>query len=201
MTKNSLESLITTIKKLKEFADPSFFEKEFSSDEVAAILRERAESLAKSSTESVNEKRGTEVIVFKTGNETYAIDTDHLSEVFPFREITRIPCTPSYILGVVNYRGKIISVTDLKKLFDIQGDFLNEKNRILILKKEKMEFGIFADEVIGMVFIDEEKLQKTLSSLKGIRERYLKGITPERVVYLDAGKLLDDQKLIVNETI
>lgn len=201
MNNDSLKSLKSTIEKLKELSNRSLSEKVYSPEERDAILKQRAGILAVGTDDDTDKKTGTEAIVFKTGNETYAIDTNYLSEVYPFREITKIPCTPAFILGVVNYRGKIISVTDLKKLFDIQGDFLNEKNRILILKKDKMELGIFADEVIGMILIDEENLQRSLSSLKGIRERYLKGITPERIVYLDAGKLLGDPKLIVNETI
>lgn len=201
MNSDSLKSLKSTIEKLKELSKRSLSEKVYSPEERDAILKERAGILAVGTDDDTDKKTGTEAIVFKTGNETYAIDTNYLSEVYPFREITKIPCTPAFILGVVNYRGKIISVTDLKKLFDIQGDFLNEKNRILILKKDKMELGIFADEVIGMILIDKENLQRSLSSLKGIRERYLKGITPERIVYLDAGKLLGDPKLIVNETI
>lgn len=196
------KNLQSKIKRLKEeLKYITLSGREYSDSETESILRKRAAELYESGFENTESENGTEAIVFKTGNETYAVDTNYLSEVFPFREITKIPCTPPYILGVVNYRGKIISVTDLKKLFDIQGDFLNEKNRILILKKDKMELGVFADEVIGMILIDEDRLQRSLSSLKGIRERYLKGITPERIVYLDAGKLLGDPKLIVNETI
>ncbi len=202
MSTDATKDLKNQIKKLREnLKHISLEEKEYTQDEVESILKIRAYELYRSGQKTNDSERGTKVIVFKTGNETYAIDITYLTEVFPFREITRIPCTPAFILGVVNYRGKIISVTDLKKLFDIKGDYLNEKNRILILKKDRMEMGIFAEEVSGMWFINDKRLQKTLPSLKGIIERYLKGITPERIVYLDAEKILSDPKLIVNETI
>ena len=64
-----------------------------------------------------------------------------------------------------------------------------------------MEFGILADVILGVLRVPLRNLQPTLPTLTGIREEYLKGITPGRLAILDAAKLLSDKKLIVHEEV
>jgi len=64
-----------------------------------------------------------------------------------------------------------------------------------------MVFGILADAILGVRRISLAEIQPSLPTLTGIREKYLKGITPERTVILDAGKLLADEEIVVQEQV
>ena len=103
------------------------------------------------------------------------------------------------MLGIVNLRGEILSVIDIKKFFDLPEKGLTDLNKVIVLESEDMVFGIVADAISGVRRILRTDIQPSLPTLTGIREDYLQGVTDERVVVLDAGKLLHDEKLIVNE--
>ena len=133
--------------------------------------------------------------------ERYGIESTYVSEVYPLKDLTPLPCTPAFVLGIINVRGQIISVLDLKKFFDLPEKGLTDLNKVIILRNEEMEFGILADVILGVVNVPLSYLQPTLPTLTGIREEYLKGITGERLVILDAGKLLSSRKIVVHEEV
>lgn len=168
------------------------------SEEKKRILRQRAEVLAR---EPEKDKRGEEyleVVEFLLAYETYAIESSYVKEVCPLIDLTIIPCTPPFVLGIINVRGQILSVIDLKKCFGLPEKGLTDLNKVIIIHDEKMEFGVLADVILGVRAIPIEKIQPSLPTLTGIREKYLKGITEERLVLLDAERLLSDQSIIVN---
>lgn len=124
-----------------------------------------------------------------------------MREVYPLEELTPLPCTPPFVLGIVNLRGEILSVIDIKKFFDLPEKGLTDLNKVIVLEFEDMAFGIVADAISGVRRISRAAIQPSLPTLTGIREDYLQGVTAERVVVLDAEKLLNDEKLIVNEQV
>jgi purine-binding chemotaxis protein CheW len=88
---------------------------------------------------------------------------------------------------------------DLKKFFDLPEKGLGELNKVIILKSDNMEFGILADTIAGVRAVPLASLQRAIPTLTGVREEYLKGITPDRVAVLDAEKILADKRIIVDE--
>jgi purine-binding chemotaxis protein CheW len=122
-------------------------------------------------------------------------------EIYPLKEFTPIPCTPPFVLGIVNVRGQILSVIDIKKFFDLPEKGLADLNAVIILHSESMEFGILADVIMGVRNIVASELQTSLPTLTGIREEYLKGITKEQTAILDAEKLLSDKSIVVHELV
>ena len=117
------------------------------------------------------------------------------------RDLTPIPGTPPFVLGIINVRGRIVSILDIRKFFDLPEKGLTDLNKVLILNGHNMEFGLLADAVLGVRKIRANELQASLPTLTGIREQYLKGVTKERFVILDAEKLLADKKIIVHDNI
>jgi len=122
-------------------------------------------------------------------------------EVYPLKELTPLPCTPPFVAGIVNVRGQVISVIDIKKFFDLPERGLTDLNKVIILSDGVMEFGILADAVVDVRNIPLEKIQSGLPTLTGIREDYLRGVTAERLVILDAEKLLTDGNIVVHEEV
>ena len=164
------------------------------------VLRDRARLLAQ---EPPRAKTGEflEVVAFLLSGEKYAIETRYVREVYALKELTPVPCTPSFVLGITNVRGRIVSVVDIRRLFDLPREGLNELDKIVIVESEGMEVGIRADAILGVEPVMREEIQPGLPTLTGIREKYLKEISPERLVILDIERFLSDPGIVVNEEI
>jgi purine-binding chemotaxis protein CheW len=173
---------------------------ELTPDATREILKARAEELARQAGE---EGAGAtlEVLEFLLSYETYAIEISWIVEAYPLRELTPLPGTPPFVLGIINVRGRILSVIDIRVFFDLPQKGLTNLNKVIILRSGEMEFGILADEIIGTRSIPLKELQPPLSTLTGIREEYLKGVTRERTALLDGEKLLADRKIVVHDEI
>jgi purine-binding chemotaxis protein CheW len=164
------------------------------------ILRERARILAQP-TEQDETEETIEVVTMLLAYENYAIETAYVREVYPLKELTPLPCTPPFVAGIVNVRGQVMSVIDLKKLFELPTQGITDLNKVVILSDGDMEFGILADAILGVQDISLEGFQTKLPTLTGIREDYLKGITAERLVVLDAAKMLHHDGIVVHEEV
>ena len=163
------------------------------------ILRQRAVLLAQEPQCRDQEEQGLEIVEFLLANEHYAIESSCIGEVYPLKEFTPLPGTPAYVLGLVNLRGKILSVIDLRKFFDLADKGLSDLNKIIVLRDEVMEFGILADAVLAARQIRLNLVSPSLPTLTEVRNEYLKGVTEERLVLLDGVKLLADRKLRIHE--
>ena len=163
------------------------------------ILRARALALAKASKKKQKEKVYLEVVEFLLADEKYAFELTHIREVYPLKGLTPVPCTPSFVIGVINFRRRILSVIDLKKFFELPEHGISDLNRIIILNSDKMEFGILADTILGLGSIPANTIQPSPSALTGIRADYLKGVTEDRLIILDAEKILADNRMLVNK--
>lgn len=172
-----------------------------SADAKKRILRERAKEIAAEPSEKDSSAESIEVVEFTLSNERYSFETRHVSKVYPLSEITPLPCTPSFVYGIVYVKGEIISVIDIRKLFDLPERGISDKNKIIILHSDKMEFGVLADSVVGVYRIALNEIEPSLPTLTGICEEYLTGVTRDRVVILDGAKLLNDRKIIVHEEV
>lgn len=138
-----------------------------------------------------------EVLAFSLGGETYAVESRHVAEVLPLAQYTPLPGTPAYVLGIVNVRGRIVSVLDLRILFELPVSGLADKNFLVVLQDESMEFGLLVDRVLGIQPLEKATLQSGMASLTGVRASYLLGVTPTQWTVLDGARLLGDASLRV----
>jgi purine-binding chemotaxis protein CheW len=170
-----------------------------SPEERRSLLKARAQALAVEKKDEAVQQELIEVVVFGLASETYGIETAFVREVYPLKDFTSLPGTPLFVLGIVNVRGQILSVIDLKKFFNLPTSGLGELNKVIILHDEKMEFGILADIILGVHIIPVDTIQSSMSTITGIGTEYLKGVTGERLIVLDAEKILCDPKIIVHQ--
>jgi purine-binding chemotaxis protein CheW len=113
-----------------------------------------------------------QIVVFKLGEEHFAVETDRVQSINDMMGITVVPKAPSYIKGLINLRGSIKSLVDIHLLLNLESD--NEQSNIIILKvKEEEEIGISVDEVEQVLDIDERTIQKMDNSQVN---QYVKGI-------------------------
>ncbi len=169
-------------------------------DKTRAILKARADALARMSDDEGSRAQDTlEVVAFLLGQEKYGVETHYVREVCPMNELTLLPGAPSFVLGIVNLRGRVLSVIDIGKLFDLPQRGVGDLDRIVVLHHGEMEFGILGNTILGVVQVPIENLQPSLPTLTGHRGELLKGITRDRVAIIDAARLLSDENIIVRE--
>jgi len=165
------------------------------------ILKARAVALAREPEQGAAEESRIGIVEFLIADERYAIESAYIGEVYPLKHLTPLPCTPAYVLGVINMRGKILSVIDLRTFFDLPDRGLSDLNKVIVLHDGAMEFGVLADAVIAARWIPRSVLLPSLPTLTEIRAEYLMGVTEERLIVLDGGKLLSDRGIIVHEEV
>jgi purine-binding chemotaxis protein CheW len=169
--------------------------------EAERILRARAKALAIPRRQSMTAGAMLELLEFRLASERYALETRHVQDVHPLRDLTPLPCTPAFVLGIVNVRGRILPVLDLKKFFDLPERGLTDLHRIILVRGNDLEFGLLADVIVGVRSVAAASLQPSLPTLTGIRAEYLKGIGEDRLVVLDVQRILADPKIIVHQEV
>jgi len=161
----------------------------------AEILKARAQLLAREPQEDRPEQY-IEVIEFMLAYERYAIDSSFVREVHPLKDITALPGTPAFVAGIVNVRGRIVSVVNLKRFFDLPDKGLTDFNKVIILDDGRMEFGLLVDAVIAVQRLALDAIQPAPPTLNGIHSDYLRGVTAQRMAILDAAKILADPTIV-----
>lgn len=169
------------------------------SEEKKRILKARARVLAREADKELLDQDYLEVVEFLLAYETYGIESAYVREIYPLTEITLLPGTPPFVRGIVNIRGQILSVIDLKKFFELPEKGLTDLNKIIIIRDDNMEFGVLADAVLGIRKLPVREIEASLPTLTGIRAQYLKGVTRERMVVLDAVNILSDKNILISE--
>lgn len=167
-------------------------------DETRRILKGRAAALA--ATPAVNATGDAlELVDFALAQEMWGVESAYVREIGPLVDLTPLPCTPPFVLGIMNLRGEIVSVLDIRQFFDLPARGLTDLNRVIVLRSGEMTFGILADTILGVSHTPLADIQPAPPALAGIRERYLKGVTRDRKVVLDAVKLLHDERIVVRQ--
>ncbi|MPZ47144.1 MAG: chemotaxis protein CheW [Betaproteobacteria bacterium] len=162
------------------------------------ILKARARQLARpAAAEGAN--AFIDVLAFRLGAETYAVEPQHVARVHVLEHLTPLPGLPAFVLGIARVRGEIVSVLDLRSLFELPERGLGQLNRLIVLQSAHMRFGLLADAIEGMRRLPRGGLVASLPTLEGVRARYLLGVSEERIVVLDAARLLADERLVIDE--
>ena len=169
------------------------------SRDVREVLRARAQALAHVGAGAERARASLEVLAFRLGQEHYALEARYVREVCPLRNLTPLPCTPPFVLGVVNLRGRILTVLDLKKLFGLPEEGLTDLHRVIVVGDDEFELGVLADIDVNIRSIPIDSVQPPMSTLSGIGADCLKGVTVERLVVLDMGRILADPRITVHQ--
>jgi len=165
------------------------------------VMRNRARKLSVVPATDQGEDRFLQVLEFLLGSEKFAMENVHIREVTALPIVTPLPCVPSFIQGIMNIRGSIVSLLDLKAILGLPGTASEPGACVIILHSPEMEFGLLADQLVGLVSIPLSDIHPPPPAAMEERNRYLKGITLDGLVLLDSGKLLADKTLVVDETV
>jgi purine-binding chemotaxis protein CheW len=167
--------------------------------ETLELLKRRAIEMGRETDQDTSGRHFVNVISFSLAGENYGIESEFVDEVFQLKEFAPLPGVPSHILGVVNVRGQILAVIDLKVFFNLPFKGIGELDKVIILRNAQMEFGILADVVYGTQSIDIEEIMAVPQTVAGIGGSYTKGVTKEHLIILNGEALLMDKGLVINE--
>ena len=165
------------------------------------VLAARARALAALPAPAHGDDAGEEsleLLVFRCGGERYAFETMHIAHVAPRQPLTRIAGVPNFVAGIVAIEGEVYSALDLRSLLALPVRRLVDQEALILLRGEHMEFGVLADEIVGIERHAAHTLEPTLPTLAAVDQTYLVGITPDRAAILDARRLLDDAALVID---
>lgn len=134
-------------------------------------------------------------VVFMLGEEKYGVDILKVGTISEYLEITRVPDAPKHVEGMINLRGDIIPVINLKKRFNIPETKPNEDSRIIIYSINGVDIGFLVDEASQVLKIEDENIEPTPAILKGEGREYIAGVGKHNnsiVIILDLSKILSD---------
>lgn len=174
---------------------------ERSPEEVRRTLRERARALARPREEPRAPAETLELVVFSLAGERYGIETARVLEVIPLRDLTSVPSAPAVILGVVNYRGRILPVLDGRRLLALAGEGIPEGSQVVAVHAEGMTFGLFTTGVEGVVRIAADQVAPVPLTLTRAHPALLRGVTGAMVAVLDLDAVARDPRIVVNEEV
>jgi purine-binding chemotaxis protein CheW len=166
-------------------------------DQLGTILEERARALAQVAETQTGESIS--LVVFTLANETYGIATEYVREVQPLRDVTPVPCTPDFVAGVINIRGSIYSVIDIRSFFDVPKREIGDSTKVILVSAAGLEIGILADDVKGATSILLSDIKPALAAHGVAKEEYIQGVTKEMLTILNLEPLLRDERIIIHE--
>lgn len=126
------------------------------------------------------------VIVFSLGSETYGVEVGQVRSIERMMPMTRVPKTPAFVKGVIQLRGSVVPVIDLRGRFGLEETEYTDNTRIIIVSINDMEVGLIVDNATDVIDIDEDRIEDPPEIVGGIKAKYLRGVAK-----------LDDDRLIV----
>ena len=142
-------------------------------------------------------KETLQLVSFKLGNEEFGVDILQVQEIIRMQNITRVPNAPHFVEGVINLRGRVIPIIDLRKRFDL-GDHERDKNtRIMVVKIDNIVVGLIVDEVSEVLRIPADTVEPPPPIVAGIESDFIKGVGKlegRLLILLDLNKILSKEE-------
>jgi len=140
-----------------------------------------------------------QVVVFKLGTDEYCVPVSQAREIQTYSVPTRIPNTPDFIEGIINLRGQIIPILDLKKRFGSGATQINPTTRVIIIEMNNELLGILVDSVSEVLKISQNRFELPPSAVQtSINNNYISGIgklNERLLILIDLVKVLNEEEI------
>src|SRR5574344_2571739 len=136
-------------------------------------------------------------VTFRLEDETYGINVMQVQEVLRYSEIAPVPGAPSYVLGIINLRGNVVTVIDTRSRFGLQPAEVSDNSRIVIIEAEKQVIGILVDSVAEVVYLRASEIDVAPSVGTEESAKFIQGVSNrdgELLILVDLNKLLSDEE-------
>lgn len=136
-------------------------------------------------------------VTFQLENETYGVNVMQVQEVLRYSDIAPVPGAPSYVLGIINLRGNVVTVIDTRSRFGLMPAEVTDNTRIVIIEAEKQVIGILVDSVAEVVYMKTSEIEEAPNVGTDESAKFIKGVCnrdEELLILVDLNKLLDDEE-------
>ncbi|MBV2090073.1 MAG: chemotaxis protein CheW [Candidatus Thiodiazotropha sp. (ex. Lucinisca nassula)] len=136
-------------------------------------------------------------VTFILMDEVYGINVMQVQEVLRVTEIAPVPGAPSYVLGIVNLRGNVVTVIDTRKRFGLPSVEVSDNSRIVVIESDKQVVGILVDAVAEVVELREDEIDAAPNVGTEESSRYIQGVATQEgrlLILVDLNKLLTDEE-------
>jgi purine-binding chemotaxis protein CheW len=135
-----------------------------------------------------------QLVSFNIGSEEFGVDILKVQEINRMVEITKVPQAPHYVEGVINLRGKVIPIVDLRKRFDLELKEHDKNTRIVVVDIEGNVMGMIVDAVSEVLRLPASTIEAPPEIVTGINSDYIKGVAKlddRLLIFLDLSKVID----------
>ncbi|EJW15582.1 chemotaxis protein CheW [Paenibacillus alvei] len=140
------------------------------------------------------------VVVFTLGEEEYGIEVEKVKTIERMLPITRVPKTYDFIKGVINLRGVVVPVIELRGRFGLPSAEVTEQSRIIIVAYEDLEVGFIVDSANDVIDIIDEDIEPAPEVVGGIQAKYLRGVAKigdnRLLIMLNLAEVLNKSEII-----
>ncbi len=136
-------------------------------------------------------------VTFKLDTETYGINVMQVQEVLRYTEIAPVPGAPSYVLGIINLRGNVVTVIDTRSRFGLEPSDITDNTRIVIIEAEKQVIGILVDSVAEVVYLKASEIDVAPNVGNEDSAKFIQGVSNrdgELLILVDLDQLLSDDE-------
>ncbi len=146
-----------------------------------------------------------QLVIFELANEVYGVDISRVQEIIRMTAITRLPRAPEFVEGVINLRGKVIPVVDLKKRFGLDEMDRTKASRIVVVDVGDHTIGMVVDAVSEVLRVPSDAVEPPSPVVTTIESDYIRGIAKlegRLIILLDLDKVLSwDEKRKLREVV
>ncbi len=143
-------------------------------------------------------------VVFRLGKETYGLDIESVREIITMQTITQVPRTLEYIEGVINLRGRVIPVYNIRRKFGLPEEEATRATRIVVVEVEGNTIGMIVDGVSEVLRISGDMVERPSEIISDVDTEYLQGVAKmeeKLVILLDIAKVLTKEEHLMLENI
>ncbi|WP_027625853.1 chemotaxis protein CheW [Clostridium lundense] len=137
------------------------------------------------------------ILIFNINDEYYATDIMEVERILGFEEPTKLPDSPSFVDGVINYEGNILPVISLSRRFGLKESERKSDSKIIVAKQNNNKIGIIVDIVSEVRDVNEDNVEEPPEIVSGISKRYIKGlikIDKKIIIFLNLGNILTEEE-------
>lgn len=136
-------------------------------------------------------------VTFRLGEEKYGINVMQVQEVLRITEIAPVPGAPSYVLGIINLRGNVVTVIDTRNRFGLMSRETDDQSRVVIIETEDHIIGILVDSVAEVVELRASQIETAPNVGNEESSKYIQGVTSrdnELLILVDLNKFISDEE-------
>jgi purine-binding chemotaxis protein CheW len=136
-------------------------------------------------------------VTFKLDNETYGINVMRVQEVLRYTEIAPVPGAPSYVLGLINLRGNVVTVIDTRQRFGLMNAEISDNTRIVIIEADKQVVGIMVDSVAEVVYLRQSEIETAPNVGNEESAKFIQGVcnkNNELLILVELDKMMSEEE-------